>query len=59
VVINVGAPFNSGYDDVFYILAEDVGYFSSNRTGTEKNYDMYEFSLQEATPGYEAMNEPD
>ena len=44
-VTNLGAPFNSGYDDFGYYIDsdEDTGYFSSNREGGKGSDDIYGF----------------
>lgn len=44
-VINIGAPFNSGYDDFAFFYNEDAktGYFSSNRPGGKGQDDLYKF----------------
>jgi len=46
--INLGAPYNSGYDDfAFFIDSDDEdkkGYFSSNRPGGKGSDDIYGFS---------------
>ena len=43
---NLGAPFNSGYDDFAIYIDSDTetGYFSSNRPGGKGNDDIYTFS---------------
>ncbi|SHJ19497.1 OmpA family protein [Algibacter luteus] len=45
---NLGAPFNSGYDDFAYYGLSDNdnqrGYFSSNRPGGKGNDDIYSFN---------------
>ena len=43
--INLGMPYNSVADDIFFIPKEkdEVGYLSSNRQGTNGNYDVYRF----------------
>lgn len=48
-VENLGAPFNSGYDDFgFYINPDDeTGYFSSNREGGKGNDDIFSFKRYE------------
>lgn len=40
---NLGAPYNTTYDDVFYTTTLDgkVAYFSSNRAGGKGNLDIY------------------
>lgn len=40
---NMGYPFNSPYDDVFYSTTMDgkTGYYSSNRSGGKGNLDIY------------------
>ena len=44
-VENLGAPFNSGYDDFGFIIDSDteIGYFSSNRPGGAGSDDIYGF----------------
>ncbi len=44
--INMGAPYNSGYDDfAFYVDSEtDKGYFSSNRPNGKGSDDIYSFN---------------
>ena len=44
--VNLGAPYNSGYDDFAYMVDADTnqGYFSSNRPGGKGNDDIYSFS---------------
>jgi outer membrane protein OmpA-like peptidoglycan-associated protein len=44
--VNLGAPYNSGYDDFAYVVDADTnkGYFSSNRPGGKGNDDIYSFS---------------
>ncbi|ALJ03945.1 hypothetical protein APS56_01720 [Pseudalgibacter alginicilyticus] len=48
---NLGAPYNSGYDDfAYYIDSDDInkrGYLSSNRPGGQGNDDIYSFSSYE------------
>ncbi|MCX7550471.1 OmpA family protein [Xanthomarina sp. F2636L] len=45
--VNLGAPYNSGYDDfAFYIDSETKeGYFSSNRLDGKGSDDIYEFTV--------------
>lgn len=44
--VNLGAPYNSGYDDFAYMVDADTnkGFFSSNRPGGKGNDDIYSFS---------------
>ena len=44
-VTNLGAPFNSGFDDFGYYIDsdDDTGYFSSNREGGQGSDDIYGF----------------
>jgi len=46
---NMGAPYNSGYDDfAFFINSEtEQGYFSSNRPGGKGSDDIYSFNAKE------------
>ncbi len=43
---NLGAPYNSGYDDFAYFIDSDTqkGYFSSNRPDGKGNDDIYSFN---------------
>lgn len=43
--VNMGAPYNSGYDDFAYFVNSDneKGYFSSNRPGGQGSDDIYGF----------------
>lgn len=49
--LNIGAPFNSSYDDFGLILndAENEGYLSSNRLGGKGKDDIYRFTIQSAS----------
>jgi len=44
--VNLGAPYNSGFDDFAYMVDPDTnqGYFSSNRPGGKGNDDIYSFN---------------
>ena len=44
-IINIGAPFNSGYDDFSFFINDDdkTGYFSSNRPNGKGKDDIYGF----------------
>ena len=46
-VENLGAPFNSGYDDFAFSINEETGrgYFSSNREGGMGSDDIYGFEI--------------
>ncbi|SDS94931.1 OmpA family protein [Winogradskyella sediminis] len=47
--VNIGAPFNSGYDDFAYFIDSDTqkGYFSSNRPGGKGSDDIYSYTVTE------------
>ena len=45
---NMGAPFNSGYDDKFLIITNGEGFFSSNRDGADEDLDVYRFFIDES-----------
>ena len=45
-VVNIGAPFNSGYNDRGLILGPDRGFISSDRKNGIGNYDVYIFEKQ-------------
>ncbi|MFD1015306.1 OmpA family protein [Winogradskyella rapida] len=47
--VNLGAPFNSGYDDFAYFINNDnqKGYFSSNRPGGKGSDDIYSYTVTE------------
>ena len=42
---NLGTPFNSGYDDSFFVLGQNMGYLSSNRPGGKGKFDIYAFNI--------------
>lgn len=46
---NIGAPFNSGYDDFAYFINSETekGYFSSNRPDGKGGDDIYSFDVTE------------
>ncbi len=46
---NIGAPYNSGYDDFAYFINPETntGYFSSNRIGGKGGDDIYAFDRYE------------
>ncbi len=46
--VNLGAPYNSGYDDFAYFSNDDTttGYFSSNRPGGKGSDDIYGFKAE-------------
>ncbi len=48
---NLGAPYNSGYDDFAYFLNSDnkTGYFSSDRPGGQGSDDIYGFVAEKCT----------
>ena len=50
-VLNVGSPINSSYDDVSYVVRDEKGYISSNRSASleEEVYDDI-YSFVEHTP---------
>ncbi len=54
-VINLGEPFNSGMDDLGFILnpTGTIGYFSSNREGGYGGDDIYVFSAPNGIKGIE------
>jgi len=47
--VNIGAPFNSGYDDFAYFIDSETqkGYFSSNRPEGKGSDDIYSYSITE------------
>ncbi|MEZ4802718.1 MAG: OmpA family protein [Gelidibacter sp.] len=46
--VNMGAPYNSGFDDFAYFINGDkkTGYFSSDREGGQGNDDIYGFKAE-------------
>ncbi|MEO1033516.1 MAG: OmpA family protein [Bacteroidota bacterium] len=46
---NIGAPYNSGYDDFAFFVNSDTqrGYFSSNRPNGKGSDDIYSFNSQQ------------
>jgi outer membrane protein OmpA-like peptidoglycan-associated protein/tetratricopeptide (TPR) repeat protein len=51
IVVNLGAPINSGHDDFGYIINKESlsGYFSSNRPGGKGDDDIYSFSVSKVS----------
>ncbi|WP_179352267.1 OmpA family protein [Winogradskyella vidalii] len=49
--VNIGAPFNSGYDDFAYYVDSETnkGYFSSNRPEGKGSDDIYSFNITECS----------
>ena len=49
--LNIGAPFNSPYDDFGLILnaEENAGFFTSNRLGGQGQDDIYQFTIQQSS----------
>ncbi|WP_458626932.1 OmpA family protein [Winogradskyella sp. PC D3.3] len=47
--VNIGAPFNSGYDDFAYFIDSETqrGYFSSNRPEGKGSDDIYSYNITE------------
>lgn len=54
--VNLGAPYNSGFDDFAYYIDSKTnkGYFSSNRpgTGSDDIYQFFKFECQQTIVGY-------
>ncbi len=44
-IYNIGAPFNSNKDDMFFFLGKHKGYVSSNRKGGVGKMDVYGFTI--------------
>ncbi|MEN7550818.1 tetratricopeptide repeat protein [Rapidithrix thailandica] len=42
---NLGPPFNSSYDDCFYIEGDQLGFVTSNRPGSLGKFDIYSFKI--------------
>ncbi|GGG49906.1 OmpA family protein [Bizionia arctica] len=55
--VNLGAPYNSGYDDFAFFIDSDSneGYFSSNRLGGKGSDDIYGFTVIECTQKVEGI----
>jgi len=45
-VKNIGMPFNSSREDIFFELGDKKGYLSSNRSGGAGKDDIYEYSYK-------------
>ncbi len=43
-VINLGWPFNSSRDDLYFVFGENTGYLSSNRDTVATKFDIYAFT---------------
>ncbi len=48
-IYNVGKPYNSFRDDMFFFLGEHSGYMSSNRDGGVGKMDIYRFRIETET----------
>ncbi|MCX7547295.1 OmpA family protein [Xanthomarina sp. F1114] len=55
--VNLGAPYNSGYDDFAYYIDSDtqVGFFSSNRLDGKGSDDIYQFNVYECKQKVEGI----
>src|SRR5690554_779814 len=55
--INLGAPYNSGYDDFAFFINSDTkeGYFSSNRHDGIGSDDIYQFNIYECKQKVEGI----
>lgn len=57
--VNLGAPYNSGYDDFAYFVDSDDetkrGYFSSNRPGGQGGDDIYSFNAYKCAQKIEGI----
>ncbi len=42
-IINLGRPFNSNYDDAYFILGQERGYLASNRMESDGGFDIFTF----------------
>jgi len=49
-VFNLGAPLNSGFDDLSIYAINDNGYFASNRPGGKGLDDIYKFTIAPPPP---------
>ena len=45
-VRNIGPPFNSSYDDAFFVVNKEKGYLASNRPGGQGKFDIYQFNAE-------------
>lgn len=43
---NIGLPFNSNRDDIYFVLGENRGFLASNRGGGVGNDDIYWFNIK-------------
>ena len=43
---NIGPPFNSSYDDAFFVVNTEKGYLASNRPGGMGKFDIYQFNAE-------------
>ncbi|RZW44399.1 MAG: hypothetical protein EX263_10855 [Flavobacteriaceae bacterium] len=55
--VNMGRPFNSGYDDFAFFIDEDnkQGYFSSNRSRGKGSDDIYSFNIYDCQERIEGV----
>ncbi len=43
---NIGKPFNSEVDDMYFSLGKKKGFITSNRPGGQGNFDIYSFDIE-------------
>jgi len=43
---NIGKPFNSEVDDMYFSLGQKKGFITSNRPGGQGNFDIYSFDIE-------------
>jgi len=43
---NIGKPFNSEVDDMYFSLGKKKGFITSNRPGGQGNFDIYSFDIK-------------
>jgi hypothetical protein len=55
-IVNIGAPFNSGYNDQGLILGPEHGFLSSDRKGGEGGLDVYIFNKVAEDPRIPVVN---
>jgi peptidoglycan-associated lipoprotein len=56
---NIGKPFNSEVDELYFMAGNKKGYLSSNRPGGAGNFDLYTFDIRSDESMIAAVNNED
>jgi peptidoglycan-associated lipoprotein len=59
IVENIGRPFNSEVDELYFMAGNKKGYLSSNRPGGLGNFDIYTFDIRSDESTIASVNNED